>query len=197
MKIAIDLNDVVRGYTAQFAKYYKSGIDRTFDIDTVDVWTNQLREIFPFESKQKYLEFLYNDYTWEIFACGSAMDKNLPTRLNDWIKELENLDEIPEIYLISTGEYDKTIGATYFFLSKIATKIKDIKLFQADDSVWNTFDTIITANPEILNIKTEGKISIKIETPYNIEIESDLQYESLIQCLNDEELLEKITKNKL
>lgn len=196
MNIAIDLNDVVRGYTAQFAKYYKSGIDRTFDIDTVDVWTNQLREIFPFESKQKYLEFLYNDFAWEIFACGSAMDKNLPTRLNDWMKELENLDEIPEIYLISTGEYDKTIGATYFFLSKIATKIRNVKLFLSDDDVWESFDVIITANPEILNIKTENKKSIKIDTPYNIETESDLKYDSLIQCLNDEELLEKIKIKK-
>ena len=124
------------------------------------------------------------------------MDKNLPTILNDWMKELENLDDVPEIYLISTGEYDKTIGATYFFLSKIATKIRNIKLFLSDDDTWDSFDVIITANPEILNIKAENKVSVKIDTPYNIETESDLKYESLIQCLNDEQILEKII-NKL
>jgi hypothetical protein len=112
------------------------------------------------------------------------------------MKHLENLDEIPEIYLISTGEYDKTIWPTYFFLSKIATKIRNIKLFLSDDNTWESFDVIITANPEILNIKTENKVSIKIDTPYNIETESDLKYESLIQCLNDEQILEKII-NKL
>ena len=35
MKIAIDLNDVLRAYTAQIASYYKKNIDRSFDIDEV------------------------------------------------------------------------------------------------------------------------------------------------------------------
>ena len=36
-RIAIDLNDVIRAYTAKFAGLYKKDIDNSFDIDNVDL----------------------------------------------------------------------------------------------------------------------------------------------------------------
>lgn len=194
MKIAIDLNDVVRAYTAQFASYYKKNIDRTFDIDDVDVWTNDLSQIFPFESKAKYLEFLYNDFAYEIHGCAQVMDKNLGSRLSDWVKDLYNLDEVPELCIISTGEYDKTIGSTYFFLSKIASKIRETHLLLKPDDVWNLCDVLITANPEILMLKPENKISVKINASYNTETNSDFTYESLSEFIGDLEIINKITE---
>lgn len=194
MKIAIDLNDVIRAYTAQFASYYKKGIDRTFDIDDVDVWTNDLKQVFPFESKAKYLEFLYNDFAYEIYGCAQVMDKNLGSKLSDWCKDVQNLDSVPELCIVSTGEYDKTIGSTYFFLSKIATKIRETHLFLKSDNVWSVCDILVTANPELLGLKPENKISIKIETTYNEEQNADFSYESLTEFINDLDVIDKINK---
>ena len=60
MKIAIDLNDVLRDYTRNFAKYYKQGKDRTFDMSTLDdLYTNDLSQIFQFKTNDEYNKFLY------------------------------------------------------------------------------------------------------------------------------------------
>jgi hypothetical protein len=196
MKIAIDLNDVIRAFTMQFASYYKRNIDRTFDTDEVDVWTNDLKEVFPFESKQDYLNFLYNDFAFEIYGCGQAMHKNLASRLTDWYKELQDLEEVPEVCIVSTGEYDKTIGATHLFLSKIALKIRETHLLLRDGDVWDKCDVLITANPTLLMIKPEGKISVRIDASYNMESESDFSFDSLMDFMNEPDMVEKIT-NKL
>lgn len=199
MKIGIDINDTVRAYTSQFATYYKTNIDREFDIDDLDVWSNDLKNIFPFPSKKEYLEFLYNDYPYEIFGCAKNCHKNLGSRLTDWIKEIENLVEIPELCILSTGEYDKTIGSTYFYLSKLACKIGETHLLLKNDDIWDKCDVIITANPDILDLKPENKLSVKINTSYNIDVESDLNYESMMDLLNDDEFinkLEELFKNK-
>lgn len=194
MKIAIDLNDVLRRFTAQFAKYYKIGVDRTFDIETVDVWTNDLRNIFPFETERDFLEFIYETYPFEIFAMAEATDKNLNSKFNDWLNNINNLDkeDIPEFLIISTKEYNKTIGTTYFFLSKLAVPIPTTKLFYNTEKVWDTCDVLITANPDLLNIKPEGKKSIKINTSYNEENEADFSYDSFIDMIEDKEFLIKI-----
>lgn len=192
MKIAIDLNDVIRAYTSQFATYYKRNIDREFDIENVEVWTNDLKEIFPFESKQKYLEFLYNDYPYEIFGCAQVIGKTTGSRFTDWCKELEDLEEIPELCIISTGEYDKTIGSTFFFLSKIGTKVREVNLFLKEDTVWDNCDVLITANPVLLAIKPENKKSVKINTQYNDEFDADFSYDTFAEFMDDNEIIGKL-----
>lgn len=196
MKIAIDLNDVIRNYTAQFASYYKKNIDRELDIDELDVWTNDLKQVFRFESKQKYLEFIYNDFPYEIFGCAQTMNKNTGSKLSDWCKEIQNLDEIPELCIVSTGEYDKTIGSTHFFLSKIGLKIRETHLMLNDDEIWDKCDVLITANPDLLILKPDNKISIKIDTSYNTEVESDFSYDTFIDFIDDTDVFEKLN-NKL
>jgi len=194
MKIGIDLNDVYRAFTSQFASYYKKNIDRTFNIDEVDVWTNDLSQIFHFDSRKEYLDFLYNDFPYEIFGCTPAMDKNLPARLNDWIKEISNLDEIPELCFISTKEYDKSIGASYFCLSKHATKIRETHMLLDENLAWEKCDVLITANPQLINNTPDNKIVIKINASYNEESETEFEFASLMDFLNDIDILDKLNK---
>ena len=196
MKIGIDLNDVYRAYTSQFATYYKKEIDRTFDIENVDVWTNDLKQVFPFESSDKYFDFLYNELPAEIFGGGQPMEKGLAMRLNDWVNEIEDLDEVPELCILSTKEYGKSIGGSMMFIGKYATRIREVHMLLSEDDVWNKCDIIITANPNILNNIPENKIAIKIHASYNEEIESEITYESLMEFLNDGEIIEKLY-NKL
>lgn len=198
MKIAIDLNDVIRDYTGQFASYYKKNIDRTFDIDDVDVWTNDLQQIFPFNSKQDYLNFVYNDFPYEIYGCASAIHRNLPSRFTDWCKELEDLDEVPELCLVSTGEYDKTIGSTHFFLNKIGNKVRETHLLINEEKIWDKCDVLVTANPILLYFRPKDKISVKIEASYNVGVESDFEFTDFMSFMNDSNVINNIInfKNK-
>lgn len=194
MKISIDLNDVLRAYTAQFASYYKKNIDRKFDIDAVDVWTNDLVQIFPFKSREDYLSFLYDDYVFEIFGAADKTHNNIGSTFSDWCVDLENLDDIPELTIVSVDEYNKSIGSTYFFLSKLAVQVPTVKLYLKDHNIWDECDVLITANPELLMLKPEGKVSVKIKTSYNEEEDSDFTYNGFMELLNDIEFLNNISE---
>jgi hypothetical protein len=195
MKIGIDLNDVLRSYTAQFAKYYQKEIDRSFDIDNVEVWTNDLQQIFPFTSGNAYKKFLYEELPVEIFGMANTTSKNMSLVLKNWFEKIENVDEEIELCFISTKEIDKTVGSTLFFLSKLACKIGEVHLLWDENLVFDKCDVIITANPEILQNTPEGKIAIKITTPYNEQIQNDFEYESFLSLTEDDKLFEKIKNN--
>lgn len=196
MKIGIDLNDVYRAFTSQFVNYYKKEIDRSFDIENVDVWTNDLKQIFPFETSDKYFDFLYNELPAEIFGGGQPMEKGLAARLNDWTNEIEDLDEVPELCILSTKEYGKSIGGSMMFIGKYATRIREVHMLLEEYKAWEKCDIIITANPNIILNKPEDKIAIKINAPYNEEVKCDLVYEGLMDFLNDGEIIE-LLYNKL
>jgi hypothetical protein len=51
---------------------------------------------------------------------------------------------------------------------------------------------LITANPDLLNNKPEGKVSIRIEKEYNEECPYDLTYINMMTFLQDSDNVEKI-----
>ena len=52
MKIAIDLNDVVRDYSNNFVKYYIEGYDHKFDLTDFEFWSHKMSEVFPFKNEK-------------------------------------------------------------------------------------------------------------------------------------------------
>ena len=58
--------------------------------------------------------------------------------------------------------------------------------------IWEYVDVLITADPEILNTKPNGKISIKVINHYNKNCQSDYTVIDLKEILDDRKLLEKI-----
>ena len=190
MTIAIDLNDVIRDFSNNFVRYYIEGYDRNFDLEGFEFWTNDLSVLFPFKSKASYNNFVYNDYAFELYAKCPVCSRGLETALNDWTeKTLKDLDVNEEInvILVSTMEYGLSIGNTYFFVSKLGTKIRET-YFPIDSlTIWDKCDVLITANPNLLEVKPEGKLSIKINTEYNKEAKSDYTFHSLNDFLNNEE----------
>lgn len=192
MNIAIDLNDVVRAHTAQFAKYYQKEVDRSFDIENVEVWTNDLKQIFPFPSEKAYYNFLYEDLAIELFGMANTTAKNMSLVFKQWFEKMEDLEEEPTFCFISTKEIDKSIGASLFFLSKLACKIGEVHMLWEEDLVWGKCDAIITANPNILNNVPKNKKTIKINTPYNEEIQSEIAYDSFLELTEDIKFFEKI-----
>ena len=58
MKIAVDLNDVLRDFTANFGEYFKKGYDKDINLDEIEIDTNDLSQVFPFKSRYDYEHFV-------------------------------------------------------------------------------------------------------------------------------------------
>lgn len=189
MKIAIDLNDVVRDFSNNFVRYYIEGYDHEFDLSDFEFYTNEYQLILPFKSDRAYHNFLYNDFVFELYGKCGVCSRGLEAELNDWTeKTLKDIDtdEPIEIMFVSPLEYGLSIGNTYFFLSKLGTKIREAYFPTDSITIWDKCDILITANPILLENKPEGKKSIKINTEYNKESEADFSYNSLSTFLKKE-----------
>ena len=199
MKICITLDDVIRAKTQQIGKIYKKHINPKINLEELDLSSEDFYKQFGFEDEKEYKEFLYVDYPFEIFGEASVVEKMLDKNLNLWhIKQDNNddLDEKIELCLANPFEYNATIGFTYFFLSKIGTRVREVYLPFNALEIWDKCDVLITATPKLLKNKPEGKIVIKIETDYNKDIESDYTYKSLSDFINDENILKNIIEKR-
>lgn len=190
MRIAIDINDVLRDYTTQFKNYYIKGIDDTFEIDDKDIKSFDLFEVFPFKDRNEYNKFRYVDYAFEIYGRAESMDKMLPYRLSDWVQRtLRDLDEenVPEVLVVCPFEAGLAIQSTYSFLAKTMTRIREVHFPTDSSKIWDKCDILITANPNLIENAPEGKTVIKIETPYNIPAEAKYSFKSMMDVINDPE----------
>jgi hypothetical protein len=60
------------------------------------------------------------------------------------------------------------------------------------ENMWDEVDILVTANPDLISEKPEGKTVIKFNTEYNKEVQCDLE----ISTLSDFNLLlKKITED--
>lgn len=194
MRISITLDDVIRAKTKQFGTIYKKCINPSIELESLDVNTKDLSKVFNFDSKKEYQDFLYKDYTFEIFGEAPVVEKMLDKNLNLWHIELNNEHPDVELSLVNPFEFNASIGFTYFFLSRIATRIREIYLPTDSSTIWDRCDVLITADPDLLEKKPEGKIAIKIETPYNKDVKADYEYEYLSGFLNDKEIIDELKK---
>ena len=197
MVIGIDLNDVLRNFTMNFAKYYKQGYNHEFEYDDLDLWTNNLEALFPFKTKHTFEKFTYEDYAYELFGACPTCEMQLSAAFNDWVNDIiPNIDskEPIDLVMVSPLEYGLSIPSTYFFLSKIACKVR--KVFMPSDSyeIWEKCDVVITANPLLLDSKPENKVSVKITQDYNKENESDFEFNSFKDFAQDEEHTKQVIK---
>ena len=192
VKIAVDVNDVLRDFTNNFANVYKRGYDHEFDLTEFEPYTHDLEVLFPFKTQKERERFIYDDYAYELFACAPATDNELSTAFSDWQGMIEGDMSGVEVSVISTYEAGSTIQGTLFFLSKVGSHVRNYYFPKDSTDVWKQFDIIVTANPLILDSKPEGKISVKIETPYNTESNADYKYLSAKLFFKDVENNKKI-----
>lgn len=199
MKIAIDLNDVVRDFSNNFVRYYVEGYNHEFDLGGFEFWTNDMSALFPFASQNAYFNFVYNDFAFELYGKCPTCTKNLSSELNDWtektIKDLD-IDEEIEVMFVSPMEYGLSIGNTYFFVSKLGTKIREVYLPSDSATIWEKCDVLITANPKLLESKPDGKVSIKIKAEYNDESVADYTFKSLSAFISDSKNIEKLIESE-
>lgn len=195
MKISITLDDVLRAKTAQFGKMYKKYIDNDIDLETIDFSKNNLCKAFGFKTQKEYEKFLYEDYVFEVFGEATTCEKQLDKKLNLWLLSLQDNEEVSEpveVSLSNPMEFNTSIGYTYFFISKMATRIREVFLPAVSSEIWDKCDVLITADPKLLSCKPDNKIAIKIETDYNKECNADYTYDKLSSFISDEEIIGKL-----
>lgn len=191
MKLAIDLNDVIRDYSRNFVKYFKKGINHAFDEDGVEFYTNDMSILLPFSSNEQYRRFVYEDYPFELYGKCPTVEQNLARDLNEWIEFTLPDDDI-EVMFVSPMECDLTIQSTYSFLAKIGSRVREVYFPIDSATVWDKCDALITANPRFFATKHDDKKIIKVNKDYNKECLADMEYDSLVDIMKDSKFVEKL-----
>ena len=201
MKIAISLDDVIRAKSQSILKAYKK-LNEDFEVESVELSNNNFKELLKFDNDSSYYKFLYEDYVFEIFAEAEVTEKMIDKKLNLWhidLNSTEELEEEVELMLYNPFEFNASIGFTHFFLSKIATRIRETFFPTVSTDIFDKCDVLITAEPKLLKNKPINKVVIKIETEYNKECDADFTYKTCGEFLDDKEIINKLIelKNRL
>lgn len=193
IRIGIELDHVIRNINNPIVKYYQQDYDNSVDLDEVDYGNDVLKTVCKFKSKKEMKEFLYELYPLEIFGYAPQMDRGLSRDLNEWINTLSNEEEYDvEIFFYSLKEYSLTIQSTYFFLSKIGSRVRKVIFPKSIDELREEGDIFITANDEV--VTKINKPTILIKTKFNQKNISKAKcaYDSFREFLDDKEKLNKI-----
>lgn len=191
MKIAIELNGVIRDINTQILDYYVKDINKEFDKTSVNTNLYDFVDNVKFENQTMLDKFMYEDYVYEIFGCAPTMSMHLPNTINTFHLSLPKNDELMVFSLMESG---LSIQSTYFFLSKIGCKIRECLFPKKYKEIWNHCDVVITANKNIVRNKPDNKIVVLIEKPDNrkYRYKADLLYNDLTDLCNDSYFITKI-----
>lgn len=197
--IAIELNHVIRNVNKQLLKYYSRDYHPELDIDEIeDLKENILDKYIKFDSKKDLNEFLYVDYPYEIFGCAKTCDKNLGRDMNNWIEQMSNIeDEDVDVIYYSLNEEALTIQSSYFFLSKIGTRVRQVVFPKNIDELRPLCDVVISANPKSLEwAKNHNKKTVQIIANGQEKNEdNDYVYDSMTDLIEDKNFLNNLIKN--
>jgi hypothetical protein len=194
MKIGIDINEVLRDFIGQLAYTYEKYIGEV-DIDENSVDSFDLIKHFDFKTIDEMNKFLYLEASLEIFGHADQLHENLINQFNMFLMDIK--DEEEHEIIITSKEVAKSIPSTYFFLSKLGCRAEQINFVQDYKMIWDNIDLLITANPDALESKPSGKVSIKINSSYNKESKSDFELDSILEFIKDDKLRERILNTKI
>lgn len=187
MTIAIEINGVLRDTLKKIQEVYQKWyIDNpfleekedSFEYKVIsDVTTLNIREHLSFKDEEELYSFLYQEYTMEIFGHAGSVEYNGMNELNQLYLDLR---EEHDIWVVS-DEMGKSKPASLFFLSKFGCLVENFKFYSEStiESMWNTIDCLVTANPKLLSNPPSNKTLIKFKTPYNSDITSHYEVESI------------------
>lgn len=194
--IGVELNHVVRNINKQIIKYYAKEYAPDVDLDDIDDREDVLKTFAKFDSKYERNNFLFIDYPYEIFGCANTMEKKLAVKITNWLTDISNIeDEDIRIIFYSMNEEAITIQSTFFFLSKIGTRVRKVVFPKSIEEVWEECDVVITARDEFFEKEIpEGKKVVLINRPFNKDCKNKafLNYDNLTEIITDEEFFNKL-----
>ena len=193
MRIGVEINNVLRDTLGRIQDVYEKWyIDNPYTDESVerkvisDVTTLNIFNHLLFKNEDEVYDFLYKEYTMEIFGHAGSTEMSGMIDFNDFYLEMRDNHDI----IVVSDEIGKSKPASLFFLSKFGCLIESIKFYSEStkNQMWDSIDVLLTANPDLLLNKPKDKTIIKYKTTYN----SDITVEHEID--NIKELKQKITE---
>ena len=199
MKIGVEINYLIRDINTQMLKYYMKDIDKSFDDTNIEKNVTTFIDSLGFKTKKSKETFLYVDYPYEIFGCANTIHRNSGVMLNGWLERMDNEGyDGSEVSLFSLKENALTIQSTYYFLSKIGCRIRNVFFPKDGKEMWDKCDIIITTNERIVRNKPNGKKVVLILTKDNAHLSSlcDFVYPTFVDVIEDNAFFRIIEKTQ-
>jgi hypothetical protein len=189
MRIGIELNGVLRDTLKKIQQEYEKWyIDNPFNDDDesedkfeYEVMSNltslDITSHLKFKDEDDLYDFLYKEHTMEIFGHAGSVETSGMMDLNDfYLDTRDNHDTI-----IVSDEIGKSKPASLFFISKFGCLVESVKFYSEStiNSLWDSVDILLTANPKLLLNHPEGKTVIKFNTVYNSDINTEHSISSI------------------
>ncbi len=177
MRIGIEINGVLRDTLKKISEVYEKWyIENPYrDEDSKGEIISELNSLeimkhLKFKDEDELYNFLYKEYTMEIFGHAGSVEYNGMNDLNDFYIDMRDNHDI----MVVSDEMGKSKPASLFFLSKFGCLIESIKFYSEStiNSLWSSVDVLLTANPNLLLNHSDSVTIIKYETSYNKDIES-------------------------
>ena len=177
MRIGIEINGVLRDTLKKISEVYEKWyIENPYrDEDSKGEIISELNSLeimkhLKFKDEDELYNFLYKEYTMEIFGHAGSVEYNGMNDLNDFYIDMRDNHDI----MVVSDEMGKSKPASLFFLSKFGCLIESIKFYSEStiNSLWSSVDVLLTANPNLLLNHSDSVTVIKYETSYNKDIES-------------------------
>jgi hypothetical protein len=151
------------------------------DVTTLNIFSHLL-----FNNEDEVYDFLYKEYTMEIFGHAGSTEMSGMMDFNDFYLEMRDNHDI----IVVSDEIGKSKPASLFFLSKFGCLVENIKFYseQTKNQMWDSIDVLLTANPDLLLNKPTDKTIIKYNTTYNSDIKVEYEIDNI------KELKQKITE---
>ena len=194
MRIGIELNGVLRDTLKKIQQEYEKWYlenpfkeEGEFEYKVVsDLTTLNITEHLLFPNEEDLYNFLYKEHTMEIFGHAGSVEHSSMMDFNNFYLDVRDSHDI----LIVSDEMGKSKPASLFFISKFGCLVETVKFYSEStiNSLWDSIDVLLTANPTLLLNYPKDKVVIKYETLYN----QDINVEHSITTLKD--LKTKITE---
>jgi len=186
MRIAVELNGVLRDTLKKIQQEYEKWyLDNPFKEDEEkleyevlsDLTTLDIANHLKFKDKNELYDFLYKEHTMEIFGHAGSVESSGMMDFNEFYLDMRDNHDI----LIVSDEIGKSKPASLFFISKFGCLVETVKFYSEStiNSLWDSVDILLTANPNLLLNHPENVKVIKFNTTYNTEIKTEHSISSI------------------
>jgi hypothetical protein len=195
MRIGIELNGVLRDTLKKIQQEYEKTYLGTWVASVTeeeetpfehkiisDLTTLDIKNHLAFKDEDELYDFLYKENTMEIFGHAGSVEYSSMNDLNEFYIDIRDNHDI----LIVSDEIGKSKPASLFFLAKFGCQVETVKFYceTTINSMLDSIDVLLTANPKLLLNNPEGKILIKFQTSYNQNIETKYSISNLKELKN-------------
>jgi hypothetical protein len=188
MIIGIELNGVLRDTLRKIKEVYEKWYlenpfldeneKESFERKVIsDLTSLDISKHLSFKDDDEVYNFLYSEYTMEIFGHAGSTESSSMIDLNEFYFDMRDKHEI----IIVSDEIGKSKPASLFFISKFGCLVESVKFYSEStiNSMWNSIDVLLTANPNLLLNYPTDKLVIKFNTIYNKDINVEHEISSI------------------